>query len=349
MRLYRSALSLCCALGVLLPTRADAPVKFEEVFGLVRSNIVGVSEADLSKAAALGLIEQLKGKVELAEPGATPNASSNLIAKTNTFENSFAYLRVERVASGLAQQMATAVKSSKKPKGLVVDLRFAKGDDYAAAAEAVNAFLNSEQTVLKWGDKVEKTSARTDIIDIPTVVLINRQTRGAAEALAGALKEQQIALLIGGHTAGQALVFDDFPLSNGLPLSNGQHLRIARSKVELANGKPIGTEGVAPDIALDVDEKNERRWLEDPYLPITRANTPAGPAPFLTSVTNRVGRRLNASEVARRHREELEEGDGPAETPRPAEATVPVVQDAALARGLDFLKGLTSTRLRNAR
>jgi hypothetical protein len=341
-RFYGPGMFLFCAL-MLAPARGDAPVKFEEVFGLVRSNIVGVSEADLNKAAALGLLEQLKGKVELAEPGATPSSSANLIAKTNTFDNSFAYIRVERVAPGLGDQVVNALKSGKKYKGLVLDLRFAKGEDYNSAVEGVTAFSKEAHTVLKWGDTEGKTSARADAIDLPVVVLINRQTRGAAEALAAALKDQQIALLIGGRTAGQALVFDDFPLSNG------QHLRIARTKVQLAGGQAIAPEGVAPDIALDVDEKNERRWLEDPYLPISKASAPAGPAPFLTSVTNRIGRRMNASEVVRRHREELEEGDAAPEAPRPTEPAVAVVQDAALSRALDFLKGLTTTRLRNAR
>jgi hypothetical protein len=335
-------LGLLCATGVGLSTRGEVPVKFEEIFGLIRSNVVGVSEADLSKAAAIGLIEKLQGKVELVEPGANGNPSTDLIAKTNIFDG-FAYVRLERVASGLGQKIAEAVKGAQNPKGIILDLRFAKGEDYTAAVEVVNIFLNTEQDVLKVGEQIRKTQARNDAIELPLTVLINRQTRGAAEALAAALKEQQIGLLIGGPTAGQALVFDDFPLSGG------QHLKIARTRVALASGKEIGSAGVAPDIALDVDEKNERRWLEDPYASIAKASTPNGSAPFLTSITNRMNRRLNGAEVARRHREELEEG-GLESEPRRPEALPPVVQDAALARAVDFLKGVTaSPRLRGGK
>ena len=60
---------LLCAAGIGVSARGEAPVKFEEIFSLVKSNIVGVSDADLSKAAAMGLIEKLQGKVELVEAG----------------------------------------------------------------------------------------------------------------------------------------------------------------------------------------------------------------------------------------------------------------------------------------
>lgn len=336
-------IGLLWAAGTVVSARAEAPIKFEEIFSLVKSNVVGVSEADLSKAAAMGLIEKLQGKVELIEPGTTAPVSADLIARTNIYDNFFAYIRVEKVASGLGQKISDFVKSAKNPKGVVLDLRFAKGDDYIAAVDAANAFLKGEADVLKVGEEVRKTKARDEAIELPVTILINRQTRGAAEALAAMLQEQKVGLVIGGRTAGQALVFDDFPLSGG------QHLKIARTRVALAGGKEIGSDGVAPDIALDVDEKNERRWLEDPYASIAKASTAAGSAPFLTSVTNRNSRRINGAEVARRHREELlEEGVEP--EPRKPDAAPQVVQDAALARALDFLKGVTAApRLRGAK
>lgn len=343
--------SLCwmCVAALGFSARGDAPVKFDEVFSLVRSNLTGISEADLNKAAAQGLVDKLGGKVEITDPS---SASSNLplVAKTNVFDGSFGYVRLSRVAPGVGQQIIDAVKSNRKLKGVVLDLRFAKGEDYNAATEAANAFIETEQPLLKWGDQSAKTKANSDAVKLPVVVLINRQTSGAAEALAGALSTTQAALLVGGRTAGQAMAYEDFPLSNG------QHLRIAHSKVELANGKAIGGEGVTPDIVVEADEKNERSWLDDPYRTILRPGVAAGPQPFLTSVTNRFGRRLNGAEVGRRHREEVEQEEHPDAPPstttnRPAAAAPPeerVVQDPALVRALDFLKGITATKFREA-
>lgn len=324
--------------GLLLATAAHAEApKFEEVFSLVRSNLIGVSESDLNKAAAQGFVEKLKGKVELRESEAAKSGS--LISRTNLFEDSFAYVRVERVASGLGGQLTDAIKSHKKVKGVILDLRFAKGDDYNGAVEAVNTFLGEEKPVLKWGEHLGKTTARSEIIDAPLAVLINGQTIGAAEALAAAVRDHKLAVIIGGPTAGQAWVFDLFPLSNG------QQLKIARGEVKLPNNEPI-TGKLAPDIELTVNEANERLWFEDPYKMIANPANPVGPAPFLTSVTNRPSRRPNSAEIARRHRESVEE-----ERPESVRAALPapqVVHDPALARAIDSLKGLAVLRSREA-
>ena len=334
--------SLISASLFALSVRADAPVKFEEVFSLVRSNLTGISEAELSKAAALGLIEKLGGKVEISDPTSSA-ATAPVIANTNVFDKSFAYVRLNRVAPGVGDQIIDAIRSAKGLKGVVLDLRFARGDDYNATIEAANAFIEAEQTLLKWGEETGKTKANPAAVKLPLVVLVNRQTSGAAEALAGALSISQAALLVGNRTAGQAMAWEYFPLSSG------QQLRIARGNVELGNGKAIGSEGLTPDLVVDADERNERSWLDDPYLVITKPGSPAGPQPFLTSVTNRMNRRLTSAEVARRHREELNQED-PLEAPAIAAARpVPeekVVQDAALVRALDFLKGITATRAR---
>src|SRR5215212_2723739 len=142
----------CICLGaIVFSTHADAPVKFEEVFSLVRSNLTEVSETDLNKAAAMGFIEKLGGKVELTDPTST-NSTLPLVAKTNVFDGAFAYVRLSRVAPGVGEQITDAIRSTRKLKAVVLDLRFAKGDDYNAAIEAANVFVDAEQTLLKWGD-----------------------------------------------------------------------------------------------------------------------------------------------------------------------------------------------------
>lgn len=336
------------AIALAAPLRADAPLKFEEVFSLVRSNLNGAAEGeinDLNRAAAAEFIDKLRGRVELTE-GASAASRGSFISKTNTYDG-IVYIRLASVGPGVASQIAETVKASPKAKGLILDLRFARGDDYGAAVDVVGLFLGSEHPILKWGDTVGKTSARGDVIDLPLVALVNHSTSGAAEALAATLRDQSLAILIGRPTAGQANVFQDFTLSGG------QHLKIASSKVTLPDGKPIGAGGLAPDTSVEADEKNERRWLENPYLVIAKPGIPEGPAPFLTSVTNRFLHRPNAAEVGRRHREELEDDvtggrqssntvGGPSKGPQ-------VVQDAALARGIDFLKGLSVSREREAR
>ena len=60
-----------------------------------------------------------------------------LLSKSTLFEGNIAYLRIQRVADGLAKEVEQAYRKSiatNKVKGVVLDLRFAAGEDYAAAA-----------------------------------------------------------------------------------------------------------------------------------------------------------------------------------------------------------------------
>ncbi len=67
----------------------------------------------------------------------------------------FAYVRVATVASKLPEAFRAAYRqlaetNKEKIKGLVLDLRFAGGADYEAAAKLADCFLNSERPLLDW-------------------------------------------------------------------------------------------------------------------------------------------------------------------------------------------------------
>ena len=73
----------------------------------------------------------------------TVPAEGPLIGKSDVYENLVAYLRVARVESGLAEAVRDSfqrLKSTNKLAGLVLDLRFAGGDDYSAAAQVADRF-----------------------------------------------------------------------------------------------------------------------------------------------------------------------------------------------------------------
>jgi C-terminal processing protease CtpA/Prc len=155
-----------------------------------------------------------------------------LVSQVNVYDKVYGYLRVARVASGLDEQLKSAYErldATNKLKGLVIDLRFADGHDFAAAASAADRFLSKEQPLLSWEQDSAHSTAKSDAIDLPVSVLINRQTIGAAEALAAVLRELDASVLIGARTAGQAHVFKEFNLPNG------QRLRMPPACVGRAN------------------------------------------------------------------------------------------------------------------
>ena len=64
--------------------------------------------------------------------------------------------------------------------GLVIDLRFADGDDYAAAADVVDLFLKVEVPLLNAGKGLVNSRDKTNALRMPVVALVNGETGEAS-------------------------------------------------------------------------------------------------------------------------------------------------------------------------
>lgn len=312
------------------PVRAasPAPPKFQEVFELVRTNLGGMSPAEFEAASVKALLKQLDGRVTI-ESGPrtdTPARSGPPVSKTAVFDGTFGYLRVSHVGAKLDESLAAefAKLGGSKLKGLMLDLRYATGTDQKAAARAADLFLATERLLLTVDGEAQRSTAKTNAIQLPTAILVNRDTSGAAELLAALLRQNQIGLLIGTATPGGIRQFKEFILSTG------QRLRIATGETKLGDGQAMPSSGLRPDIAVAVGSEEEKAFYAEPYRLLGKAASTNAPA------------RLNEAELVRR----LNAGENLDALPgatAPAVST-PQVRDPALARALDLLKGLAIVR-----
>jgi len=327
-------------------TEAAAEPDVEEVYDLVRTHLAGMSEEELNQAAVRALVSALSPRVALVTNGAAAKAPEEtpLVIKSSVFGGDILYARVGRVGEGLAGAIRAAYTepvTTNKLNGVVLDLRYAGGADYAAAVEAADLFVRKEQPLLNWGNGVVRSTPTKNAIGVPVALLVNQQTAGAAEALAAVLRETGVGLILGGRTAGQAMVLQEFTLKNG------ERLRIATAAVKLGDGSPMSEEGLKPDIAVEVDPEEERAYYADAYRMLDDVGSLAGNGLSATnqaSATNRVSRRprFNEADLVRERREGISEADLAAMRERQPEK--PTVQDPALARALDLLRGLAVVR-----
>jgi len=336
---------------------ANPPPDFKEVYDLIRSHLAGETEADLDQAAVKGLLNELHSKVSLVSgPGqdsAAPEGS--LLTKSVVYDGPIAYLRVGRVGDGLAGQIVSALKqltASNQLKGIILDLRFADGHDYAAAAAAGDLFVSREMPLLDWGSGSARSKAKSDAITLPLAVLVNHQTAGAAEALAAVLRDNCQAMILGATTAGEATTGRDFPLKNG------QFLRIATASVKVGDNETLSAGGVTPDIQVTVKPEDEKAYFADPFKELpTAANLIAafgGTPVAAANGTNRAARASHISEAdlirERKERPGMElEYDPPASklagplSPG-QEDEKPVIHDPVLGRAVDLLKAISVIR-----
>ena len=337
-----------------------ASFQLQEVFDLLKANLAGTSEADLNRAGVRGLLDQLAGKVTLVSqtPGLVSPAATNALSAT-IFDGRFAAIRLTKLNTESARQFSTTfrqLQSSNSLKGLVLDLRFTAGPDYAAAVEVADRFFATDQPLVDWGEGWRNSTSKTDAISLPLAILVNARTSGAAEVLAGILRHREIGLLIGSRTAGQASMSREFTLKTG------QKLRVAVAPVKVASGQELPFSGIKPDLEVEVSAEDEVAWYEDAFRPsgrqaaraglavVTPVPTPPGAAAGTIlapgdpngAPTNRAARRrMNVAELVRMSREgQTPDRDFNAGNGRSPEPAPPQVNDPALARALDLLKGL---------
>jgi hypothetical protein len=322
---------------------ADPPLDYKEVYDLLRANLMGATDAELNQAAALGLINELHPKVWLVTNETQTAAGTGAVVRTATYDNSFGYIRIGQFVDGTAQQIRAAFQKLSSPnplKGLVLDLRFADGRDFKSTAAVADLFFSSEQPLMDYGDGLKSSTAKTNALSVPVALLVNKKTSGAAEALVGILRQADIGVAIGSPTAGQAVLSKEFPLKTG------QHIRVASAPIKVGKDKPLPLTGIKPEITVDVSQPDELAYVEDPYKEVSRqvrlAKATTGTSTNqLGSATNRVPhRRINEAELVRmlRDGENLDAESNPLASG--SDTVRPTIQDPALLRALDLLKGL---------
>ena len=138
-------------------------------------------------------------------------------------------------------------------KYLVIDLRGNPGGYLEAAVNMASYFLKEGQVVVTEKDGKEETVVNhrsTGIVGVPigtkVVVLVDGGSASASEILAGALKDQGIAKLVGEKTFGKGSVqelvnFDD-----------GSSLKVTIAKWYTPNGLNISLNGIKPDVVASI-------------------------------------------------------------------------------------------------
>ena len=320
---------------------SESSPDFEEVRQLVREHMAGTSDSELNRASVEGLLNSLRGKVRLIGTNTPASTSASAITKVTIIDDHIACLRVGEVSASLPAEIrrqCISLSATNKLIGLVLDLRFADGEDYAAAAAAADLFVPTQKALLDWGKGTIKSAEKDDAFTWPVAILVNTETVGAAEALAAVLREAGAALILGGTTRGAAMTTQDFSLKNG------QQLRIATAPVKLGSGETL-SKGVKPDIEVKISPELERAFLEDPYVATTKTNLASAPGGSIsTAPTNRpTRRRPNEADLVRARRDGFSlEGEFP--VGQDSEPEKPVLRDPTLARAVDLLKGLAVVR-----
>lgn len=176
--------------------------------------------------------------------------------RSRMLEPGFAYLRISQFSgttgADLRRTLAsiTGRRGDGALRGLVLDLRNNPGGVLDAAVEVSDDFLDSGVIVTasgRAGDASFRHEAHAGdlLAGVPLVVLVNGGSASASEIVAGALRDNRRATIMGARTFGKGSV------QTVMPLSGGRALKLTTSHYFTPSGESISGHGITPDVVLD--------------------------------------------------------------------------------------------------
>ena len=180
--------------------------------------------------------------------------------KSKIIEDNVGYVRLTAFNENSSNQLKKKINEFNKNnnlKGYILDLRNNPGGLLSQAIKISDFFLTEGEIVsTKSRKKSENRKWLANKGDIAQgkalIILINNGSASASEIVAGALRDNKRAILIGENSYGKGSV------QSIIPLKNKGAIRLTISKYYLPSGKSISEIGVMPDIEISEDSEEFR-------------------------------------------------------------------------------------------
>lgn len=160
--------------------------------------------------------------------------------------------------TNLMRQAAAEIKQ-KGAKRVILDLRGNPGGHLSSAVDMASLWLPKGETILqeKRGGVVTQVfkseNDQPPLQNIPTVVLLNGGSASASEIVAGALRDNQAATVIGEKSYGKGSVQE----IQSIP--GGSKLKVTAARWSRPNGQNIDKKGIAPDQVVKMTEADYKQ------------------------------------------------------------------------------------------
>ena len=172
-------------------------------------------------------------------------------------EEQIGYIALSSFEDVSTAQFIDAVDTLEKQgmEGLIVDLRNNGGGVVTAAEDIADYLIPDGKDIVSFKGKgvEDSTYVAQDghQLDVPIVVLVNGQSASASEVLTGALKDHDLATVVGTKTFGKGIAQGIFSLPDG------SALKLTTAYYYVPSGECIHKEGIEPDVFVELDEALE--------------------------------------------------------------------------------------------
>ncbi len=228
-------------------------------------NAISLIRGEIGKSITLKIARGGKSPFDIALTRAQIEVSSVFSTVKQEGKLKVGYIRLSEFSSHSSSQMEKAIKDLNRQQvnAYVLDMRGNPGGLLQASVEIARMWLDTGtivKTVDRKGGNEDFRAVQSALTQLPLAVLVDGNSASASEILAGALKDNRRAQVVGSQTFGKALVQSVHSLSDG----SGMAVTVAHYYTP--NGTDIGHKGVTPDVKVDLSWLEQKNLSESPNL-----------------------------------------------------------------------------------
>ena len=170
----------------------------------------------------------------------------------------FIYIRINAFTDRTLQEIQKILNKYKKMAGLLLDLRGNPGGVFDSSVKVANLFIKEGVIVsikgrVKDYEQVFKAHPSSAFLYFPMFVLIDTYSASAAEVLAGALKDNKRAVLLGRKSFGKGSV------QSLIPVSKEKAIKLTVAHYYTPSGESIHEKGIKPHIEFQRPQPSDEQ------------------------------------------------------------------------------------------
>ena len=182
-------------------------------------------------------------------------------------EDKIGYIRLIEFQQKAGHELEDSLKKleAQGMDALILDLRNNPGGLLDSAIEVSEKFLPKDALIVSTKSRNEsqnavfKSAGKFKHPNYPIIVLVNEGSASASEIVAGALRDNKRAILLGTKTFGKGSV------QTVIPLKDGSALRLTTALYYTPSGKSIMNQGVEPDVVVEEEELAQKNPPTDVF------------------------------------------------------------------------------------
>lgn len=183
---------------------------------------------------------------------------------SRVIDGKIGYIGLSTFDEGCTKNIENYLEEFKKQNinSVIIDLRNNTGGIVTEAIDFAELFVKKGDVIMRSYNKTDKEtvykSSSKKTVDMKVVLLVNEYSASATEIVTAALKDNNLATVVGTKTFGKGVMQEVIPMFNGTSA-----LKVTVEEFKTPNGDKINKVGITPDIEVEDDlETDEDEQLQ---------------------------------------------------------------------------------------